>query len=288
VGPLNDAAVVRLVAEHCIPVALNANRIPNDDAGRFFRAIMQQSRWPQGIWIASPEGKVQAFHYFQVKSGESPAQSKTRWVQETLAAIDAGLKAFGPVETRKLAAHEAMPDRGCGFCSAGARLAVYVRYLKDGKHDGDPVVDSVTIPADEWKAFGAPEATVGLKWDIPETTARRLAPALSPITDSIYTPQAADMKLAQVHASVQSVDAERAWIRYTGNLESLHHRDGDAKLPIRAAASVEGFGEWDRKQNRLIALVLVFRGSYRNVPPWDQPKSTGGVVEWQLEKANKK
>ena len=287
-GPLNDAAVVRLVAEHCIPVALNANRIPNDDAGRFFRAIMQQSRWPQGIWIASPEGKVLAFDYFQVKSGESPAQSKTRWVQETLAAIESGLKAFGPVEPRKLAMHDPMPDRGCGYCATGVRLAIYVRYLKDGKPDGDPVVDSVTIPADEWKVFGPPEAKVGGAWNIPETAVRRLAPVLSPLTDSIYTPQAADIKLAQFRGSVQSVDAERIWIRFTGNLESMHNRDGDAKLPIRAAASAEGFGEWDRKQNRLTALVLVFRGSYRNVPPWDKPKSSGGVVEWQLEKVGKK
>jgi len=288
VGPLNDAAVVRLVSEHCVPVALNANRIPNDDAGRFFQAIMRQSRWPQGIWIASPEGKVLAFHYFQVKSGESPAQSKARWVQETVAAVEAGLKSFGPVEPRKLAAHDSMPDRGCGFCSSGVRLAVYARFLKDGKSDGDPVVDSVTIPTDEWKAFGHPDATVGTAWSIPEATARRLAPVLSPITDSIYTPQAGDVKMAQLRCRVESVDADRIWIRYTGNLESLHNRDGDAKLPIRAAASADGFGAWDRKQNRLTALVLVFRGSYRNVPPWDQAKSVGGVVEWQLEKGGKK
>jgi hypothetical protein len=288
VGPLNDAAVVRKVAESFVPVALNANRIPNDDSGRFFQAIMQQSHWPQGIWIASPEGKVLAFHYFQVKSGESPAQSKARWVQETLSAMDAGLQAFGPVEARKLQARDPMPDRGCGYCSTGVRLAIYARFLKDGRPDGDPVVDSVTIPAEEWKAFGPKDATVGATWTIPEATARRLAPVLSPITDSIYSPQAADAKLAQFQARVQSVEPERIWIRYTGNLESLHYRDGDPKLPIRAAAAAEGFGEWDRTQNRMTALVLVFRGSYRNVPPWDQPKGTGGVVEWRLGRAGKK
>jgi hypothetical protein len=111
---------------------------------------------------------------------------------------------------------------------------------------------------------------------------------LSPITDSIYTPLAADIKTAQLHGRVESVEADRNRVRYTGNLESLHYRDGDPKLPIRAAASAEGFGEWDRKQNRLTMLVLVFRGSYRNVPPWDQPKPFGGVVEWQLEKGGKK
>ena len=79
-GPLNDAAVVRLVAEHCVPVALNANRIPNDDAGRFFQAIMRQSRWPQGIWIASPEGKV-LYEYTSL--------SPDKHVENTLGAVKA-------------------------------------------------------------------------------------------------------------------------------------------------------------------------------------------------------
>src|SRR5262249_37663665 len=101
-------------------------------------------------------------------------------------------------------------------------------------------------------------------------------------------PRPADIKLAQLRCRVESVESGRIWIRYTGNLESLHDRDGNQKLPIRAAASLEGFGEWDRSQNRLSALVLVFHGSYRNVPPWDQPKGSGGVVEWKFDPPAKK
>lgn len=269
-----------------VPVALNANRIPDDDAGKFFQKIMKQSGWPQGIWIASPEGKVLAFHYLKDVSGESPAQTRVRWVRETLEAIDAGLKAFGPVTPRTLKEHDSMPDRGVGLREeGGVRLACYVTGLRKGQRDGDPVVDSVILSADDWKTFQPPKLDGGAEWSIPEAVVKKLAPALSPMTDSIYAPQTKDAKSAKLTCRIQRVETDRIFIRLDGNLKTEHFRDGDPKLPIRATAEFEGYAYYDTVKKQMTSLLLVFHGSYRNVPPWDQPKATASVVEWNL-KAN--
>ena len=113
-----------------IPVTLNTDRMPNDDAGKFFKEAMKSSRWPQGIWIIAPDGKVLAFHYYRPVSGESPERGKARWTRELLEAVETGLNAFGPVKEREVKPHNPLPDRGVGLREdGGARLAALWRLL---------------------------------------------------------------------------------------------------------------------------------------------------------------
>jgi hypothetical protein len=275
--------VVRKVTLNLVPVALNANRIPDDAGGKFFGEVLKHSRWPQGIWIVSPDGKILAFHYFKTASGESPARGRERWVRETIEAIDAGLAAFGPVAPREVKWHDPLPDRGAGLLpDGGVRLAIFASYMRQGKRDGDPVVDSARLTEADWRAFAPPEGSASDGWDLPESALRKLAPALCPLTDSIYAPQPGDVKLAKLHA--RSEVTERGWtrIRYTGTLESQHNRDGDPKLPIRSKADIEGLGRFDPKARRLTSLLLVFHGEYRTIPPWDKPKPFAAAAEWHL------
>jgi hypothetical protein len=267
-----------------VPTALNNNRIPKGEGGAFFKAVLDHTKWPQGVWVVAPDGKVLAFHYFKVKSGESYSASQQRWVRETLAAVEDGLKAFGPVEPRPPRDCAFLPDRGVG-CDAGggARLAVYGGFARSGRRAGDPVVDSVALGAADWAAFAPAKAEAGHAWDVPEAVARQLAKALGPMTDSIYTPQAKDATKAALRAEVDRVDGGLARVRLSGTWETLHHRDNDPKLPIRAAAKAEGVAFVDAASKQVRALLLVFEGTYRNVPPWDEPKPTAAVVEWRAK-----
>jgi hypothetical protein len=266
-----------------IPVALNTNRIPDDDAGKFFKEVMKSSRWPQGIWIVSPEGKVLAFNYFQSAKNESPERGRLRWVRETLGAVEDGLKAFGSVTQREGTPHDSMPDRGVGLLEdVGVRLAIYAITIHNGKRDGDPVVDSTILSGDDWKSFSPQRSEVGQQWTIPETAAKKLVPALSPITDAIYSPLANDAKLAKLTCKIESVEANRVLIQLKGKWETEHFREGDRQLPIRAAAAADGYMEYDPAKKQVTSLLLVLRGAYRSVPPWDTPRSTAGVIEWKL------
>jgi hypothetical protein len=267
-----------------IPVALNADRFPDDDAGKFFRTVMKTNNWPQGIWIVAPDGKVLAFHYFRAMNGESPSKGKARWAQETLDAIEKGLTAFGPLQPRELKPHNPIPERGIGLLSNdGVRLAAFGTYLRNGKRDGDPVVDSIILTAEEWKTFQPRKLEVGAEWSVSEKAARRFAPVLSPLTDSIYAPLPKDAKIAKIDCRVEKADAKRVLIRLTGTWETEHFREDNPKLPIRADAKADGYAEYDPAKKQVTSLLLVLKGNYRNVPPWDTVKSTAGVVEWQLD-----
>jgi hypothetical protein len=273
---------VKFVAETFVPVALNADRLPDTDAGKFYRALLKQ--WPQGLWVVTPDGKVLGFHYHKPKPGESAADGQKRWVDETLGMLRGAAKEAGPPTPRVL---ESKPDvlagRGRGTGSdGGVRFAVSVIGLRNGRQDGPPVVDSVRLSAEQWAAFAPPEggAKAGREWTVPEAAARRFAPALSPMTDPIFSPTPGDVTAAKITAKVERVAGGVAVVRYAGRWESAHDRDGDPKFPIRTTATGEGVGVFDTRTGKLTAVTWVLTGSYRNGPPGEKPRPTAAVVEW--------
>lgn len=265
-----------------VPFALNTNRVPNDDGGKFFKAVLRKQDWPQGLWVVSPEGKILAFHYYRVKAGEKYAAGQKRWIEETRAAIEEGLKAFGAVEPRKAQKTDPLKNRGVGkLPDGGVRLAVYAHgMLKNGKKDGEPIVDSAHLKASDWAAFTPSDLTVGKSWTISAEAVNKLVPVLSPMTDAIFTPQPKDATTAELKATVQKVENGKAQIKLTGKLESMHNRDGDPKFPIRASATLEGLLECDAKSKEPRALLLVSQGEYRRSTA---PQATAGVIEWRAE-----
>src|SRR5262249_55636163 len=147
--------------------------------------------WPQGLWVVTTDGKVLGFHYHRAKPGESYADGQRRWVDDTLGMLRDAAKEAGPPEPRDLKAKpEGLSGGGRGRApGGGARLAVSVIGLRGGRQEGPPVVDSIRLSADEWAAFAPPEgAKAGREWELPEAVARRFAPALSPMTDPIFSP----------------------------------------------------------------------------------------------------
>ena len=80
-----------------MPVALNLYKVRQDrgEAGDFFRSVQRQKPNYQGLWVVSPGGKVLAAH----QDMSSMSDPRGKWARKALADLEAGLKAFGPVQS---------------------------------------------------------------------------------------------------------------------------------------------------------------------------------------------
>ena len=154
--------------------------------------------------------------------------------------------------------------------------------LRNGKQEGPPAVDSVRLSKAEWAAFAPPDGQAA--WELPEAVARTFAPALSPVTDSIFVPRPTDVTKATVTARVVRDAGGLLVIRYTGAWQSHHLRDGDARFPIRGEAAGDGVGVYDPATKRMQSLVWVLKGTYRNGAT-ALPVPTAAVVEWEAKPA---
>jgi hypothetical protein len=204
-------------------------------------------------------------------------QNQQKWIDSTLTMLTEGVQAAGDLKPREVSASNPFPDRGLGLTTTGgARLAVSVIGLRNGKQDGVPVVDSFTLSKEELAttvpASGKTDCT------LPESAAKKFAVALAPITDSIYVPQSKDVSSAEVTGKVlREVDGIMV-IRWSGKWESKHFRDGHEKYPILASATGEGIGLFDTAKKELTTLLFVLKGTYTNgtvVTP------TSTVIDWQ-------
>jgi hypothetical protein len=240
-------------------------------------------RWPQGLWAVTPEGKVLSFHYHKPKPGESYAEGQRRWIDDTTQMVRTALKEAGPLGVREVKVRpNPFADRGRGISGdGGVRFAVSVIALQNGRQDGPPVVDSIHLSKEQWAAFTPPkgDAKAGNQWALPEETSRKFTPALSPLTDPIMSPTPDDAKTARIAAKVVRVEGGIAVIRYLGQWETLHNRDGDPKYPIRTSTTGEGVGVFDIKSGKMTSLVWVLNGAYNNDPK-GKSKPTAAVIEW--------
>jgi hypothetical protein len=171
---------------------------------------------------------------------------------------------------------------GGGRENAPAGVPVSRLWLWDGKlrTDGPIVIDSLTLPAKEWSAFAPPRIEPGTKWSVPEEVARQFSRVLIPSSDQSAMPRPEDAKLARLTAVVESVENSRARIRLTGAWEAVHLQEGDAKRPLRGAATADGIAVYDVKHKAMRSLLLVFSGTYGR-PKDEAVNSAGAVVEWR-------
>jgi hypothetical protein len=235
------------------------------------------------LWVVTPDGKVLGFHYHRAKAGESAADGQRRWVADTLTVLRDAAKDAGPLAPREVKAKPGtLADRGHGpTADGGARLAVSVIPMLNGHQEGAPVVDSIRLDAKDWASFAPPaESKVGTEWTVPEAVARRFTPALSPLTDPIFGPTPKDATTATVTATVTRMSDGVIVVKYAGQWETAHNRDGDPKFPIGTSASGEGVGVFDAKTGKAQAVVWLLRGAYRAGGPTVKPRPTAAVIEW--------
>lgn len=234
--------------------------------------------------MVTPDGKVLGFHYYRPKPGESYAEGQNRWVRETVETVRTALKQTAALPPRELKANDdPFPDRGKGTSAdGGARLAVSVIQLRNGRQEGPPVIDSIFLNREQWANFRPPpgEMRVGRQWTVAEEAADRFAPAFSPMTDSIFSPKPDDVTKATVTAKIERLGEGYAVIRYSGTWETFHNRDGNPRFPIRTTATGEGVGVYDTQSRSLTAIAWFISGTFRNSPPGDRPQPTAAVVDW--------
>ncbi|MFO0880906.1 MAG: hypothetical protein U0840_26555 [Gemmataceae bacterium] len=276
-----------------MPVALNLYKVREDKgpAGDFFRSVQKQKPNYQGLWVATPEGKVLSAHQ-DMKTMNDP---RGKWTQSALADLQAGLKAFGPVEPRRrVEKFQSLPNRGMGtFPDGRVNLAVTDRwvFVKDLSRDpprdalGPTVFDSIVLTTDEWKKLGPADTRSGTAWEVPEAVARKFYPVLS-ASDTVFR-DPKEITSVRLAGQVETVEGGVAYLVYTGAISGTHigtrNEGKEGKPCISAVKLLGGVGTLDVKSGKMLSLTLVFDGSYRNYPPYDHPARFGAVVEWTQE-----
>jgi hypothetical protein len=239
-------------------------------------------QWPQGLWVVTPEGKTIGFHYHKPNPGESYGDGQKRWVADTLSMLNEAAKVAGPLTAREVKAKpEILVGRGRGVGDDGeVRPAISVVAYLNGKRDGAPVVDSIHLSEDQAAEFAPPkDSKAGTDWSIPEATARRFTPALSPMTDPIFSPTPDDATTAKITAKVERIANGVTVVRYAGNWETAHNRDKNPKFPIQSTATGDGIGVFDSATGKLKEMIWVLNGTYR-IGTTEKPRTTGAVIEW--------
>jgi hypothetical protein len=282
-----------------VPAAINLYEVrkATDGSRELFLSIQRQKDQYQGIWIVSPEGKV--------LSGRHDYKDFHHGSIELLETIDAGLKAFGPVEPRPPRPAILLPFRGAGIQADGSvTLALYGRqmlgggrntipagvepahaWLWDGelRRDGPIMLDSVQLPANEWGAFVPVKLEAGATWSLPEAVARKLTRLLSTSSDQSCMPKPEDAGVAELKASVESVEGGMAILRFSGRWEMMHLIEGDATRPTYGTATAEGSAVYDVERKSMRSLLLIFSGTIRSGRPDAPLNRTGAVAEWRAK-----
>jgi hypothetical protein len=266
--------VIGRVSENLVPCAINLYKIRRADgpARDLFLSVQRQKDQYQGIWIVSPDGKVLAGHH--------DIQSHATWSQEVLDTIDAGLRAYGPVDPRSVKKVEPLPFRGQGVPADGrVTLAVYTRYMHNGRPDGPAVIDSVTLTSEQLAALFPAKGQTADEWTIPDDVARQFSRLLSPSSDQSTMPRPDEVTDVQWKGRVDGRNGDSWTLAYEGTLSTAHVYEGKTSY---GRMTVRGVGQWDAVSGQPQAIWLVGEGTHRGAPPYDSPRETGAVVRWSL------
>jgi hypothetical protein len=270
--------VIRLISRNCVPVALNLYEIrkAKGAGGDFFRAAQRQRPAQyQGLYLVTPDGKVLASH--------QNFKSHKKWSQEVLAHLEPGLKAFGEVPPREVKRADPLPHRGVGVLEDGsACLGIYLRYSIKGiplRELPNPTIDSLVLPADQWRTLAPTTAEEGTEWSIPEDVGRQFSRVLGP-GDEDTMPRPNEVKSVRLIGKVKSVQNGIAYLAYEGEISGSHNTQSNKGL-CHGEAKLMGVGRYDIKAGRMLALTWVFDGVFRAVQPYDKPAKYSGVIEWR-------
>jgi hypothetical protein len=119
---------------------------------------------------------------------------------------------------------------------------------------------------------------------VPAAAGRKFAPALSPITDSIFVPLPKDMTKAAITGTLVRESGGLWVIRYSGTWQSHHLRDGNDKYPISSEQTGEGVGVYDPVSKSMRSLLWVLKGTYHNGANDHRGTPIAAVVEWRMKK----
>ncbi len=263
-----------------MPVAVNLYKIrkAKDVAGEFFQSVQKQKNQYQGFWLVSPDGKVlSALHDYK---------SEKTWPRETLAAIDTGLKAFGPVKPRQFEPRDPLPYRGRGVQPDGqVTLAIIIRLVFSGKIEGPSILDSLTLSDKEWAKFAPPEAVLGRKWTIPNPLAGKFCRCLTPSTDQPHMPLPDEVTEVELVGTVRALAKGIATLSYAGSIAAVHKHPWEKGRTNRGRAKIHGAAAYDVEQRQLLSVTLFLEGLHWPYNPYNGAGyHVAAGVEWRRDK----
>ena len=170
------------------------------------------------------------------------------------------------------------------LADGGVSLGIYLRYSIRGipyREIPNPTIDSLVLTASEWKALVPTKVEADHEWTIKEDVGRKFCRVLGP-GDENTMPRPNEVKYVRLTGNVQSIKNGVALIAFTGKIAGAHETQSNRGL-CHGEAQLTGTGRYDVKTGRMLALVWVFDGVFRNVAPHDEPTKYSGVVEWRQQ-----
>jgi hypothetical protein len=288
VGPLSDPAVIRLISENVVPVAVNLYTIREDKgpAGDFFRKLNSQFVQYQGLYLAAPDGKLLV--------------KKQMWTLENvLGGLKEGLRAFGPVKPRQ-SHSEYLARRGCGVDKDGGVILsvstklLFVPHVPEDLADLNPSAipmtghDRILLSAAELNTLVPDGIREGTRWTVPEATARQFFPVLDNWDKRFRKP--GEVTAVHLAGRVRSIRHGIAYLNFQGDIAGTHvwPREAGPKLAGKSLRSelrlLTGVGAYDVEGGKLLSLTLVFDGRAGDSVTLRTPGPDGrygAVAEWR-------
>ena len=268
---LVNQQIIDRVSQTMVPVALDYQKVLNRNSpeARFLLPLMKKRSDKQGVWIFTPRGK--ALGGF-VGFGDMLGQTKR--------VIEGALKAFGPVEPRKVAKVGTHGDRGKGFRSDGSVcLAEYVR-RRDRDKIKSPVISSVILSGKEFEAFAPRKPIEGEAWTLPGSVAKKLCRVASPMCYQ-HAPQPDWVKGVVVKANVRTIRNGLAELSYEGKMSSQRVMS-NGKVLSEQELALQGEGVYDIAAGKMRSLLIVGSGTFRwpeEAP--DKRLPFDALIEWE-------
>ena len=146
--------------------------------------------------------------------------------------------------------------------------------------DSQPMIDTVSLSADQWRAFAPTNVEPGASWSVPEDVARQFSRLLTASSDQSLMPRPEDATLAELKCTVESVSDGEARILLSGQWEMVHAIEQDKSRRLIGAATAQGIAVFNEKTRSLVSFLLVFDGTIRRGRADASPNRTGTVAEW--------
>lgn len=277
---MSQSKVVSLIARNTVPVALNLYEIRDqkDAAGDFFRQVQKQRPGQyQGLYLASPDGKVLASH--QQYKADRP------WAAQLIADLEPGLRAFGDILPRDFSRTDPLPFRGVGKRDDGSvTLAIYLRNSIKGipiRELPNPTIDSLTLSPKELSEFAPPRLELGATWKLSEALSRKFSRLLGPSNEDSM-PRPHEVTAFNIAAKLDRGENGVAILIYQGSLVGGHLNA--AKKQTKGRVNIVGAGRYHVKTQQMLSLVWVADGIYNGAPPYDHDVGYSAVVEWVRER----
>jgi hypothetical protein len=262
-----------------VPAAVNLYLVrekpfPGND---FFAKLVEQKQQYQGIWIATPEGKLLG-SYFESENKDFD------WTVRLIETLQASLRAFGPVTQIDARPVDLHPDRGVGIQADGSATLAGTcrRLLLNGKQLTYPQIDRFKLTEKEFAGLRPAEVKIGAVFETSVDAVKRMSPLMSLGSGWGLYPAPKDVTEAKMIGSVVEIADGIATITYQGEMAATH-KDPFSKNERfgRGKTRIVGYGKVDARSGRMLSLLLLTDTTYHGFPPYDEPQQIVGLAEWK-------